>query len=119
MHHSSMICQSERVKVVSSDFSALFCLPTQNALENPPVNEILKFQNAARALRCLVFFCGFKRGRARVNGLCRCGLAVTNEPPRGPNTAAARLPLPGRGHSHILKLEVLLEGVGGDEPQLA
>lgn len=44
---------------------------------------------------------------------------MTNEPPRGQNSAAARLLLPGQGHSHILKLEVLLEGVRGDEPQLA
>lgn len=128
MHHLSIICQSERVKVVSSDFSALFCLPTQTpVLENPPVNEILKFQNAARVnwFRCdincieVFIFYGFKCGCARVNGLCWCGLAVTNEPPRGQNTAAARLLLRGQGHSHILKLEVLLEGVHGDEPQLA
>lgn len=39
MHRLSIICQSERVKVVSSNFSGLSCLSLPNLVpDNPPVN---------------------------------------------------------------------------------
>lgn len=44
---------------------------------------------------------------------------MTKEQHTDKNSKEARPPLRGRGHSHILKLEVVLEGVSRDEPQLA
>lgn len=44
---------------------------------------------------------------------------MTKEQHTDQNSKEARPPLRGRGHSHILKLEVVLEGVSRDEPQLA